>query len=85
MTLFLNSSWGRSSFSKVNRFYGDGLNKLEPKDVEAMQCPELPTQTAAQAADVRRQLLAIESLPDSVRQQEIDRLATTLLNLREVR
>ncbi len=85
MTLFLNSTWGRSSFSKVNRFYGDGLNKLEPKDVEAMQCPELPIQTAAQAADVSRQLLEIESLPDSVRQQEIDRLAAILLNLQEVR
>jgi len=85
MTLFLNSSWGRSSFSKVNRFYGDGLNKLEPKDVEAMQCPELPPQTAAQAADVSQQLLEIESLPDSVRQEEIDRLAAILLNLREGR
>jgi adenine-specific DNA-methyltransferase len=85
MTLFLNSSWGRSSFSKVNRFYGDGLNKLEPKDVEAMQCPELPTQTAAQAVDVSRQLLEIESLPGSVRQEEIDRRVAILLNLQEVR
>ena len=38
MTLFLNSSHSRMAFEHVNRFYGDGLNKMEPKDVEAMPC-----------------------------------------------
>ena len=32
MTLFRNGSGGRRAFSQVNRSYGDGLNKLEPKD-----------------------------------------------------
>ncbi|MGB8356076.1 MAG: N-6 DNA methylase, partial [Chthoniobacteraceae bacterium] len=39
LTLFLNSSWGRQAFAQVNRYYGGGLNKLEPKDVEALPCP----------------------------------------------
>jgi hypothetical protein len=29
------------AFGGVNRFYGNGLNKLEPKDVEQMACPNL--------------------------------------------
>src|SRR5260221_2111273 len=29
LTLFLNSSWGHEAFAQVNRYYGDGLNKLE--------------------------------------------------------
>ena len=29
------------AFGDVNRFYGNGLNKLEPKDVEQMACPNL--------------------------------------------
>ena len=36
---YLNSSEGLKSFCGVNRFYGNGLNKLEPKDVEQMGCP----------------------------------------------
>ena len=53
LVLFLNSSGGREAFSRVNRFYGDGLNKLEPKDVEAMPCPEMPTFCRAEAQDLR--------------------------------
>lgn len=39
--VYLNSSQGMAAFSGVNRFYGNGLNKLEPKDVEQMACPNL--------------------------------------------
>lgn len=38
--IYLNSSKGLESFHSVNRFYGNGLNKLEPKDVEQMHCPD---------------------------------------------
>ncbi len=37
--VYLNSSQGMGAFGNVNRFYGNGLNKLEPKDVEQMACP----------------------------------------------
>lgn len=39
--VYLNSSQGMEAFGGVNRFYGNGLNKLEPKDVEQMACPNL--------------------------------------------
>lgn len=39
--VYLNSSQGMEAFGGVNRFYGNGLNKLEPKDVEQMACPDL--------------------------------------------
>jgi len=39
--VYLNSSRGMEAFGGVNRFYGNGLNKLEPKDVEQMACPDL--------------------------------------------
>lgn len=81
MTLFLNSSLGRHSFSQVNRFYGDGLNKLEPKDVESMPCPEFPNQSQTESDRVRKHLLAIEKLPEDCRQIEIDQLASSLLKL----
>ncbi|HRH79506.1 MAG TPA: N-6 DNA methylase [Thiobacillaceae bacterium] len=38
--LYLNSSAGRKAYFRVNRFYGDGLLKLEPSDVEALPCPD---------------------------------------------
>ena len=38
--VYLNSSRGMGAFGDVNRFYGNGLNKLEPKDVEQMGCPD---------------------------------------------
>lgn len=39
--IYLNSTRGLGAFGGVNRFYGNGLNKLEPKDVEQMACPDL--------------------------------------------
>jgi len=38
--IFLNSTRGFGAFQAVNRFYGNGLNKLEPKDVEQIDCPD---------------------------------------------
>lgn len=72
LTVFLNSSWGRVSFSQVNRFYGDGLNKLEPKDVADMPCPSLPEQSAAQAEKLIERLIELEKLPNSERTRELD-------------
>jgi adenine-specific DNA-methyltransferase len=81
LTLFLNSSWGRVAFAQVNRFYGNGLNKLEPKDVEDMPCPPLPPQTPVQAKSLTRQLCELERLPDTLRYEAIDSLAGELLLL----
>ena len=81
MTLFLNSRWGRQAFSKVNRYYGDGLNKLEPKDVEALGCPELPRQTPGDRSRFCSALLRLESLPTDKRQREIDTLIGGSLGL----
>lgn len=81
MTLFLNSSWGQESFSFVNRFYGDGLNKLEPKDVEAMPCPQMPSITEKEAAKITKELCFFETLQERERQGEIDRLTAKVLEL----
>jgi adenine-specific DNA-methyltransferase len=75
MTLFLNSSAGRRSFSQVNRFYGDGLNKLEPKDVEDMPCPVMPQLSRAEAVELTRKLTDLEKLPLEVRTASIDGIA----------
>lgn len=75
MTLFLNSSAGRLAFAQVNRFYGDGLNKLEPKDVEDMPCPAMPQLSRTEANEVTEQLLALERLPVSERTTRLDELA----------
>ncbi len=74
MTLFLNSTMGRQAFARVNRFYGDGLNKLEPKDVEAMPCPELPASDAASAAALVKQLVEIEPMDVDARRSALDEL-----------
>jgi adenine-specific DNA-methyltransferase len=74
MTLFLNSSDGRQSFSQVNRFYGDGLNKLEPKDVEDMPCPVMPTLSRTEAEELTRKLAELEKLPLNERTARIDAL-----------
>lgn len=74
LVLFLNSSGGREAFAQVNRFYGDGLNKLEPKDVEAMPCPELPELNRADAATLVRRLARLESLSRMARSEEVDAL-----------
>lgn len=75
LTLFLNSSLGRESFSQVNRFYGDGLNKLEPKDVEDMPCPEMPKLSRAEANELTRKLAEMEKLTLDGRTAVIDELA----------
>ena len=81
LVLFLNSSWGRVAFSQVNRFYGDGLNKLEPKDVEAMPCPALPAQTAEQAKQLTACLIELESVADDERRRAMDQMAAEILGL----
>lgn len=81
VALFLNSSWGRIAFSQVNRFYGDGLNKLEPKDVEAMPCPTLPAQTTEQAKQLTARLIELESVPDDERRRIMDRMVVEMLGL----
>ena len=75
MTLFLNSSLGRQSFSQVNRFYGDGLNKLEPKDVEDMPCPVMRKLSRAEANELTRKFAELEKLPLDERTAGIDELA----------
>ncbi len=81
LVLFLNSSWGRIAFSQVNRFYGDGLNKLEPKDVEAMPCPAFPPQSAEQAQQLTARLIELELLPEVERRVTMNKLVAELLNL----
>jgi len=76
MTLFLNSSGGRCSFSQVNRFYGDGLNKLEPKDVEEMSCPAMPKLSSGEATELVGKLAATEKLSPLEQREGIDELAT---------
>jgi adenine-specific DNA-methyltransferase len=79
MTLFLNSSDGRRAFSQVNRFYGDGLNKLEPKDVEDMPCPAMPILGQTESADLMRKLIDLEKLPLEERTAQIDVMAAGYL------
>ncbi len=59
LVLFLNSTGGREAFARVNRFYGDDLNKLEPKDVEAMSCPDMSTVRSAEAGKIVRKLVQL--------------------------
>jgi len=75
LTLFLNSSDGRRAFSQVNRFYGDGLNKLEPKDVEEMPCPVMPKLNQAEAREIIKTLVDLESLGTSERTVRLDKIA----------
>jgi adenine-specific DNA-methyltransferase len=77
MTLFLNSSGGRRAFSQVNRFYGDGLNKLEPKDVEDMPCPAMPKLGRAEANGLVCKLTELEKLLLSERTACVDELAAS--------
>lgn len=81
MTLFLNSSGGRKAFSRVNRFYGDGLNKLEPKDVEDMPCPEMPKLSRSEAGELVQALAQLEAVPLKERTRQIDELATRYFSL----
>ena len=79
MTLFLNSSDGRRAFSQVNRFYGDGLNKLEPKDVEDMPCPAMQKLSRAEEGGLTRRLAELEKLPLDDRTASIDKLSVRYL------
>ena len=79
LVLFLNSTGGREAFAQVNRFYGDGLNKLEPKDVEAMPCPELPKQSKSSRKALEAELIRLERLPQSGQRDEIERLTALWL------
>ena len=81
LVLFLNSTGGREAFTQVNRFYGDGLNKLEPKDVEAMPCPEMPTLRHADAEKLTRRLEQLESLSATARVEEVDALLARYFKL----
>jgi adenine-specific DNA-methyltransferase len=74
MTLFLNSSGGRSAFSRVNRFYGDGLNKLEPNDVADMPCPAMPALSQPRSKELVRKLTELEKLPLHERTVHMDEL-----------
>lgn len=53
--VYLNSTEGLRSFQDVNRFYGNGLNKLEPKDVEQMACPDFRSYSVA-AGDIQKRI-----------------------------
>jgi adenine-specific DNA-methyltransferase len=75
MTLFLNTSAGRRSFAGVNRFYGDGLHKVEPRDVEQMPCPAMPKLSRADADHLIGRLLEIETLPLPERTVHLEALA----------
>ena len=63
----------------MNRFYGDGLNKLEPKDVEDMPCPVMPNLSRAEADELTRKLADLEKLPLAERTARIDELGGPLL------
>jgi adenine-specific DNA-methyltransferase len=78
VTIFLNSTIGKAAFHQVNRFYGDGLYKLEPKDVEAIPCPELPGLTEREAEWLREEMARIGSFAATERIEVIDRLARRL-------
>lgn len=80
MTLFLNSSDGKRAFSQVNRFYGDGLNKLEPRDVEDMPCPSMPSLKRADERDLIIKLAQLERLPVPERTKRIDELVARRLD-----
>jgi adenine-specific DNA-methyltransferase len=82
LVLFLNSSLGRTAIRGSNRFYGAGLNKLEPKDVESIPCPALGSANALiDSATLIVRLLAIEQL-DAIEQiPAIDTLAEEIFGL----
>ncbi len=83
LTLFLNSSLGRESFSQVNRFYGDGLNKLEPKDVEDMPCPVMAKLNLAEANELASKLTELEALALDERTACIDKIAARYFDVAE--
>jgi len=81
LALFLNSSFGQESFRRANRFYGDGLNKVEPKDVESFACPSLPDLDRDDATRVTEQLRAASFLEAEACRKMIDDLVIGYFNL----
>ena len=65
----------------MNRYYGDGLNKLEPKDVEALGCPEFSSQSAGDCERMHGDLIRLEGLSADERQRAIDALTGRMLGL----
>lgn len=81
LVLFLNSSLGRIAIRQAQRFYGDGLNKLEPKDVEAVPCPSLAPASAAACRRLVAHLKRIEKLPAPKQGSALDALAEQVFSL----
>ena len=81
LVLFLNSSLGRIAIRQAQRFYGDGLNKLEPKDVESIPCPSLTSPGPVKTHTLVQKLQEIDALPTPRRQAEIDALAAAHFDL----
>lgn len=81
LVLFLNSSLGRTAARQAQRFYGDGLNKLEPRDVEAIPCPSLAPDAAHPTAALTAQLRRIENLPEGAQPAALDALADEVFRL----
>ena len=81
LVVFLNSSLGRTAVRQAQRFYGDGLNKLEPKDVEAIPCPSLAPEYEAANRRLVNRLTSIENLPAQHQAPAIDALAEEIFGL----
>jgi adenine-specific DNA-methyltransferase len=81
IVLFLNSSLGRIAIRRTQRFYGDGLNKLEPKDVEAIPCPSLAPRSDILNRNLVSQLKLIEALPVARQPLALDALAEATFGL----
>lgn len=81
LVLFLNSFLGRIAIRQARRFYGDGLNKLEPKDVESIPCPALAPISETANRQLIEQLKRIEKLPIPQQPAALDTLAVETFGL----
>jgi adenine-specific DNA-methyltransferase len=81
MTLFMTSTCGKAAFSHVNRFYGNGLNKLEPKDVEAMPCPVFNELDESETMRLRQLMAELVELSLADQLIQIDNLLKKYLGL----
>lgn len=81
LVLFLNSSLGRIAIRQAQRFYGSGLNKLEPKDVEAIPCPSLAATPAMASRRLIASLKEIECMPILDQPAALDTLAEKTFGL----
>ena len=66
----------------MNRFYGDGLNKLEPKDVEEMPCPAMTKLSPKESAELVGKLAALEKLSPPEQLTGIDELAANYFDIK---